>query len=78
MTNITEDYVSFETAKLLKKKGFDEPCECLYDTENNDVSIVNGWMNSDAKPKTSLIEGMRIFRRTKKPVKQQLSIVLKI
>lgn len=42
---ITEDYVSFETAKLLKEKGFDEPCECLYDTENNNVSIVNGWMN---------------------------------
>ena len=41
---ITEDYVSFETAKLLKEKGFDEPCECFYDTENNDTSIVNGWM----------------------------------
>ena len=25
---ITEDYVSFETAKLLKEKGFDEPCDC--------------------------------------------------
>lgn len=24
MTNITEDYVSYETAKLLKEKGFDE------------------------------------------------------
>jgi len=23
---ITEDYISFETAKLLKEKGFDEPC----------------------------------------------------
>jgi len=23
---ITEDYVSFETAKLLKEKGFDEYC----------------------------------------------------
>ena len=23
---MTEDYVSFETAKLLKEKGFDEPC----------------------------------------------------
>lgn len=30
---ITEDYVSFETAKLLKQKGFDEPCESAY-TEN--------------------------------------------
>lgn len=27
---ITEDYVSFETARLLKEKGFDEPCQFLY------------------------------------------------
>ena len=27
---ITEDYVSFETAKLLKEKGFDGECDCLY------------------------------------------------
>ena len=27
---ITEDYVSFEVAKLLKEKGFDEPCQFLY------------------------------------------------
>ena len=27
---ITEDYVSFETAKLLKDKGFDEPCLYYY------------------------------------------------
>jgi len=27
---LTEDYVSFETAKLLKEKGFDEPCEGFY------------------------------------------------
>lgn len=30
---ISEDYVTYETAKLLKEKGFDEPCECAY-TEN--------------------------------------------
>lgn len=42
---IEEAYCSFEVAKLLKEKGFDEPCECFYDTENNDVSIVNGWMD---------------------------------
>jgi len=29
--NIQEDYVSFETAKLLKEKGFDEPCVWSYD-----------------------------------------------
>ena len=27
---ITEDYVSFETAKLLKEKGFNEPCKVWY------------------------------------------------
>ena len=32
MTNdmITEDYISFETAKLLKEKGFDEKCRTYY------------------------------------------------
>lgn len=30
---ITEDYVSFETAKLLKEKGFNVPCNC-YGTYN--------------------------------------------
>ncbi len=27
---ITEDYVSFETAKLLKERGFDAECDYLY------------------------------------------------
>jgi hypothetical protein len=33
---ITEDYVSFEVAKLLKEKGFNEPCIATYNlvTEN--------------------------------------------
>ena len=30
---ITEDYVSFEIAKLLKEKGFDEPCGSAYTPE---------------------------------------------
>ena len=30
MATITEDYVSFETAKLLKEKGFDEICYLGY------------------------------------------------
>lgn len=35
---ITEDYVSFELAKLLKEKGFDEGCISYYvDYEPNDV-----------------------------------------
>lgn len=30
---ITEDYVSFETAKLLKAKGFNEFCPTFYETD---------------------------------------------
>jgi hypothetical protein len=30
MTTITEDYVSFEIAKLLKEKGFNVPCRSNY------------------------------------------------
>ncbi len=33
MATITEDYVSFETAKLLKEKGFDNLCSGYYNQE---------------------------------------------
>lgn len=37
---ITEDYVSFETAKLLKEKGFDEECIGYYNPEKElDLSL---------------------------------------
>ena len=36
---ITEDYVSFETAKLLKEKGFNEPCRLYYDKYHGCVPI---------------------------------------
>ena len=34
---ITEDYVSFEVAKLLKEKGFNEPCLAIYTIDIHDV-----------------------------------------
>lgn len=37
--NIKEDYVSFETAKLLKEKGFDSPCFMAYYETNNGHKI---------------------------------------
>lgn len=37
---ITEDYVSYETAKLLKKKGFNEFCPKCYNT------IVTPWFTT--------------------------------
>ena len=45
MAIIIEDYVSFETAKLLKEKGFDESCYQKYDDEGylsfNHVGYIN-------------------------------------
>ena len=40
---ITEDYVSFEIAKLLKEKGFDEQCyayyNIFYDNDGKDLKL---------------------------------------
>ena len=33
---ITEDYVSFEVAKLLKEKGFNEDCYTFYEYDNKE------------------------------------------
>ena len=35
MATITEDYCSYEVAKLLKEKGFDEPCMAYYTTSTH-------------------------------------------
>lgn len=36
--NIQEDYVSFETAKLLKEKGFNESCYTYYDYIDDSIN----------------------------------------
>ena len=37
---ITEDYVSFEVAKLLREKGFNEECEYFYDEYKDENKYV--------------------------------------
>ena len=37
---ITEDYVSFETAKLLKEKGFDGPCYKVWESHGDSQTLV--------------------------------------
>ena len=47
---IKEDYVSFETSKLLKEKGFDEMTELAYELEYGQVRSdlpVSYWRNSE-------------------------------
>ena len=50
MATITEDYVSFETAKLLKEKGFNEKCwglyESLFDDDDNPKVSWGRWIES--------------------------------
>ena len=36
---VTEDYVSYETAKLLKEKGFDGICRTAYETITNEHAV---------------------------------------
>lgn len=45
---ITEDYVSYETAKLLKEKGFDEACHAFYDDGHMHILkfVQNGLWNN--------------------------------
>lgn len=51
---ITEDYVSFETAKLLKEKGFDERCNHYYKNEKYLVDL--GYTNIHSYANSDLIE----------------------
>lgn len=44
---ITEDFVSFETAKLLRDKGFDESCEHIYDGDGYLLANDCGNINAD-------------------------------
>lgn len=62
---ITEDYVSFETAKLLKEKGFDLPCHATYDT-----AVTGG------KPKFSEYEVLNYFPYGMKNSDDKYSMVI--
>lgn len=44
---ITEDFVSFEIAKLLKEKGFDEPCRSVYEEKILRVNTMCDYFNSE-------------------------------
>lgn len=42
---ITEDYISFETAKLLKEKGFDDICDKVYRERDSYLCPIEYCMN---------------------------------
>ena len=49
---ITEDFCSFEVAKLLKEKGFNEPLRCWYDNFQDFHEEGVRMSNSDCLPPT--------------------------
>ena len=60
-----DELVSFETAKLAKEKGFNEPCNSFYDLYNNpdnnliiSISVKDNWNNykSISVPTQSLLQ----------------------
>ena len=60
---VTEDYVSFETAKLLKEKGFDEPCVYVYRHDGSE-DIWNADKEDIACQKPTLQRAMKWLRNT--------------
>lgn len=52
MATITEDYVSFEIAKLLKEKGFNESIRCWYDNFQDFHEEGVRMCNTDCLPPT--------------------------
>ena len=51
---ITEDYVSYETAKLLKEKGFDGPCYKVWESHGDSQTLVGA---------PSFVEGETVVNR---------------
>lgn len=60
---ITEDYVSFETAKLLKEKGFDVNCYTHYSSDGQNV-YYNYQTPSDGINMPTLQMAMKWLRET--------------
>ena len=64
---IREDYVSFETAKLLKEKGFDECTICSFDKDGNPKDILRPFIESDGDVrKPTLQMAMKWLRELKR------------
>ena len=63
MATITEDYVSFEIAKLLKEKGFDESIRCWYDNFQDFHEEGVRMCNTDCLPPTIMCPTLQMAMR---------------
>lgn len=65
---ITEDYVSFETAKLLKEKGFDECTLLSYDKNGNNKDALRPFLESEGDVRRPTIQMAMKWLREKELV----------
>ena len=67
---ITEDYVSYETAKLLKEKGFDGICRTAYETITNEHEVeqcsLSSWGKLNQAKRPTLQMAMKWLREVHK------------
>ena len=73
---ITEDYVSFETAKLLKEKGFDECTICSFDKDGNPKDTLTPFVVSDGDVRRPTLQmAMKwLWEKHKKHVEPAMTI----
>ena len=76
---ITEDYVSFETARLLKEKGFDEGCSLVVNTTSKGIMPVS-WptTNSDIKDEKANLIAVPTLQMTMKWLREKHNIAIEL
>ena len=76
---ITEDYVSFEIAKLLKEKGFDEGCSFIVNTISKGVMPVS-WptTNSDIEDAKACLIALPTLQMVMKWLREEHRIFLNV
>lgn len=74
---ITEDYVSYETAKLMKEKGFDEGCSFIVNTITKGVMPVS-WptTNSDIEDEKACLIALPTLQMAMKWLREVHNIVI--
>ena len=69
---VQEDYVSYKTAKLLKEKGFDEPCHTAYSlagkTHKVEQRSISDWGKINQVKRPTLQMAMKWLRELKRCV----------
>lgn len=73
---IAEDYVSFEIAKLLKEKGFDEYCFTAYSKEVSSFIAIGPIKNSDITKESEYVVTAPTLQMAMKYLREMHNIII--